>query len=252
MKRFLMAAAAAGWLLGSAAQAADVAVQPVRLAFAKGQDRHAITVTNRGPDALSMQIDPVSWAQEDGQDHYAPTRDLLVNPPVFTIPAGKSQVVRVGLRRAPTPAPAAQETAYRLLLREVPPAGAAPADTAGGSPGSVRVLLQLRVPVYVAPTQVARGEQWRARRSADGGLELTVANTGNVHMVVTDLQLRAPQAQASAAPIAQLKANAAVFPGQSHTWRLRREDGAIDLAQLSLDVTTDQGPRRVPLDLDRP
>jgi len=250
MKRILMAMAVAGWLLGPVAQAADVGVQPVRLAFAKGQDRHAITITNRGPDALSMQVDPVSWAQADGQDHYAPTRDLLINPPLFTIAPGKSQVLRVGLRKGP--APAATETAYRLLLREVPPAETKPADAAGTGPGSVRVLLQLRVPVYVAPSQVARAELWRARRSADGGLELTVANTGNVHMVVTDLQLRAPDAQGSAAPIAQLKANAAVFPGQSRSWQLRRDSGAIDLAQFSLDVTTDQGPHRVALDLDHP
>src|SRR3546814_9833017 len=61
----------------------------------------------------------MAWSQSGGKDVFAAVDDILATPPIFTIPAGGSQVIRVGSRRAPDPQ---HERAYRLFLREVPPA----------------------------------------------------------------------------------------------------------------------------------
>lgn len=239
-----LACLAACLLFATAAGAADIAVLPVGLSLAGGHDRQAITVTNRGDEPAVMQVDAVSWTQADGRDRYEPTRDLLVNPPLFTVAPGQSQILRVGLRR---PAPADREVAYRLFLREVPPA--APASSAGAGNG-VRVLLELRLPVYVPPAEVVRAQQWRGRRTAGGGIELEMANTGNVHLVVGGLRLRDAAAPPAAPPLAEAGVSAAVFPGQQRRWELHPRQ-PLGGRHFVLEVATDRGRQDVDLELEQ-
>ncbi|WIM06561.1 MAG: fimbria/pilus periplasmic chaperone [Candidatus Nitricoxidivorans perseverans] len=243
----LFAGLTAGLLFASSAYAVEIAVLPVGLSLGAGHGRGAITVTNRGAEAVAMQVEAVSWTQTDGRDHYAPTRDLLVNPPLFTLGPGRAQVLRVGLRQPPS---GERELAYRLFLREVPPPAAPPPDQASGG-SRVRVLLELRLPVYVEPARIVRESHWQGQRSTDGAIEVTVANNGNVHMTVGELTLRAADAAADSPPLAAVKNNAAVFPGQQRSWALRPQAAAPG-RRFMLNVATDQGPRDVALDLGRP
>ncbi|TCJ11698.1 molecular chaperone [Parasulfuritortus cantonensis] len=236
----LLAAGALLWAAG--AGAADIGVMPVGLSLAQGRDRAAITVTNQGKDGVVMQVDTVAWTQEGGEDRYVPTAELLVNPPLFTVKPGHSQVLRVGLRQPPS---GEREAAYRLILREVPQAAAVPASPVAG--GRVQVLLQMRLPVYVDPARPDPGQRWQARWGRDGTLETTLSNTGNVHLVVGELRLRAADAAPDAAPIAMLKAGTPVFPGQSRTWQLPVGPAARG-QRCTLEVTTDRGPQHVALD----
>jgi fimbrial chaperone protein len=126
--------------------AADLSVMPVGLKLTTGHDRDAITITNQGQETVVMQLETVSWEQVDGRDIYQPTQNLLVNPPLFTMAPGQTQILRVGLRQ---PLNNEQEIAYRLFLREVPSQVTASEDN--NANGNIRVLLLLRLPVYVVP-----------------------------------------------------------------------------------------------------
>lgn len=245
--RRLLAGLGLGLLFPIVAAAANVAVMPVGLSLGGAHDREAITVTNQGQESVTMQVETVSWTQSDGDDHYEPTRDLLVNPPLFVVAPGQSQVLRVGLRR---PSGGEREIAYRLFIREVPPAAALPLPSAEADGGQVRVLLELRLPVYSEPTKVVRAQRWQGRRTADGGIEVEVANTGNVHLVVAGLKLRAPDAAVDSPPLAAIKASASVFPGQHRRWELKPQP-ATSNQRFLLEVATDRGPQNVVLDLDR-
>lgn len=233
---------AVGISLAMAAQAANVSVMPVGLTFSVGHDRSAITVTNEDAENAVMQVEAVAWTQADGQDVYTPTQDLLVNPPIFAVKPGHAQVLRVGLRQPPT---GEREVAYRLILREVPQ----PPASSGSAPhqGQVRVLLQMRLPVYVAPAQIVPGQQWHARRTEEGAVELSLTNTGNVHVVVGELKLRAAGTAASAPPLATLKSSVSVLPGQSNTWQFAAGMAMPDRRYV-VEVVTDRGPRDVALD----
>ena len=55
---------------------------------------------NHGQAAAVVQLEPMAWAHMAGKDTYTPTNEILATPPIFTIPAGGAQIVRVGLRRA--------------------------------------------------------------------------------------------------------------------------------------------------------
>lgn len=242
--RGLLAVLSAGLLAGAAALAADISVTPVGIGLAAGRDRVAVHVANQGQEAVVMQVEAVAWSQVDGQDRYAPSRDLLVNPPLFSLAPGRTQVLRVGLRRPPD---GEREQAYRLLLREVPPPGRVAAPE--GGQGNVRVLLQIRLPVYVEPARVVHAQAWRGRRGEDGRVTLTVTNSGTVHTVVTALYLRPAGAAEGAPPLAGSQASAAVFPGHSRSWQLQP---AVPAQRYQLEVVTDRGPRHVALDLAQP
>lgn len=195
-----------------------------------------------------MQVEVVSWTQSDGEDHYLPTRDLLVNPPLFTVPPGRSQVLRVGLRRPPS---GEREAAYRLFLREVPPPGLVKAEPAASGQGKVLVLLQMRLPVYVPPVNVVSAQQWQAVRTEDGAIRVKLNNSGNVHVVVNQLKLRPADAGAETAPLAATSASAAVLAGQSRSWLMRPQAEAPG-QRYTLEVTTDRGRQNVALDPGRP
>src|SRR5690349_2986499 len=101
------------WLLviGPAA-AGSIAVNPVRVSLTASNVSGALVVRNSGADASVVQLQVLSWSQQDGQDVYVPTKELLATPPIFTVPAGGSQTVRVGLRQRPD---ARNEAAYRVI-----------------------------------------------------------------------------------------------------------------------------------------
>ena len=52
------------------------------------------TVRNNGTEPVMMQMELMSWSQSEGKDVYTATREVLGNPPIFTVPAGGSQLVR--------------------------------------------------------------------------------------------------------------------------------------------------------------
>lgn len=148
-------------------------------------------------------------------------------------------MIRIGLRKK---IDRQHEVAYRLIMREVPSPqqDASPLSTANG----VRVLLQLRVPVYFNPETISASANWKVSRTADGQLAIEVENTGNVHMVVSNLVVR----DADPTPLVEEKMSVAVFPGQSFTWKrklLRQAKGN----KLTLAVVTDGNQRTVEVNL---
>lgn len=238
---------AACLLFPAAVVAADISVMPVGLTLSAQQDRQAITVTNQGKERVTMQVDRVSWTQADGLDKYAPTQDLLVNPPLFSLLPGRSQILRVGLIRPPD---GEKEAAYRIFLREVPRGFGEAASLKSADNGQVRMLLELRLPIYVTPTNVVRAQKWHAQRNVDGSIAVVVVNTGNVHLVVGELQLFLADVVASDPPFSITKTSVAVFPGQSRRWEIRL-DQPLTSQRVVLEVSTDRGRQKVPLELAR-
>lgn len=234
--------------LYSTVNAADIAILPVGLSLKSSNAKGMITISNRGKEKVVLQAETVSWTQADGKDIYAPTQDLLVNPPLFTIQPGRSQVLRVGLRKPQTDK---QEVAYRINLREVP--AAAPAissQEAGGAKqqGNILVLLQVRLPVYITPASTVELHQWQAQRKANGTIEINVNNGGNIHTLINELNLRAVDAGTDTPPLATVKAGNVIFPGQSHSWELKPQTN-LQGQRYKLEIKTDRGLKNVPLDL---
>ena len=234
MNRLIRTLALMLWL-PLAAQASDVTLMPVNVKLDRMNDRATVQVVNNGQEPVLMQAEAISWTRVNGQDQDGPTSDLIVNPPVFTVQPGQTQVLRLGLRRNQE---LAQEGTYRIVLREVPIPHASDSLRMAGS---VRVLVTMRVPVYVAPATVKRSEQWQMKRAANGDLLAEVTNNGNVHLKVGELRLQAEGGEALVA-LAQKGSHSVIFPGEQRSYRLPARDRATQVA-----VQTDQGLQMVAL-----
>lgn len=222
--------------------AADWNVDPVRVELSPQQQTAAIIVRNDSDQPSSMQIQAVAWSQVGGKDVYAPTRELLVSPPVVTIPPKSDQVIRVALRRQADPS---KELSYRINLQELP---ALPAPDFTG----VHVALRIGLPVFVqSHTGEAKPKMaWTVSRMADNTLKVGVQNQGNAHVQISDFALYAP---GSDRPIAGEAGSSYVLAGQSQEWLLKTSPSEkIADGRLRLKAYTDADPVDTEVVLGRP
>ena len=231
-------------LLPLAAQAADVTLMPVNVHLNGGNDRATVQVANNGTEPVVMQAEAISWSRVDGTDIDGPTSDIIVNPPIFTIKPGQTQVLRVGLRRSQE---LPQEATYRIVLREVPTLRL---SDIGNVSGSVRVLMALRVPIYVAPAKVVRNEHWKLSQDHDGQMLAVVSNTGNVHMKIAELRVQGVGAEDLV--IEQRGPQSVLFPGEQRSFRLKRASTRLATEPVTMQVRTDQGLQNVAFNDSQP
>ena len=153
-----------------------MSVLPVNIFLQPGQKATTLTVTNQGSNSTAIQIRAYAWSQKDGEDELTASDDVVVSPPIATIAAGATQVVRLILRQQA----AGQEGTYRILVDQIPP----PAE-----PGIVHIVLRLSIPVFAQPTvRAASHVQFHVERK-DGKLFLVGVNDGNSHDVIRDIAL---------------------------------------------------------------
>jgi fimbrial chaperone protein len=222
---------AAGVLVGAliilpfvgVASAQSLTVLPVTIQMAPGQMATTLTVINQSDSETSFQVRAFGWSQPAaGNDELAATQDVLASPPLATIAAGATQVVRVVLRK-PTQG---KEASYRILLDQIPPPAA---------PGTIRIALRLSVPIFAAPTtRSAPHVQWRV----EGGY-LVAVNDGNQHETVRDVALATAGGGA-------LKVETNVSPhilaGATRRWRiLTQGQSPAPGAPLHLTAHADSG-----------
>lgn len=212
----------------STATAGSFAVSPVRATLSSKQPAASLVVRNSGPEPTVVQLEVVGWSQEEGKDIYAPTKEILATPPIFTVPPGGSQVVRVGLRRNPD---AQRELTYRLFLQEVP----IPKPDQSG----LRVVLRVGIPVFVNPAvAVAPVLRWQAAHTPDGALKLSLTNSGNAHIQVAKSSLTLAS---SAQTLMSHDVAAYVLPGQSRDWILKPASMPARGTALRISAQTDAG-----------
>lgn len=224
--------------------AANVGVTPVAIHMGGAINRATVNVVNYSAEPVTMQAETISWKRVNGVDDYADTTHVMVNPAVFTIEPGASQVVRVGLRQRNEQA---VEATYRLVLREVPVAN----ESVKNESTAVRVLVAMRLPIYVAPDQVVQDQKWTVRQSADS-VQVALQNNGNVHYKVGGIRLRNKATDTGGPALASSSDGAVLFPGESRTFTLKRSgEAALGAQPVVLEVFTDRGPEYIPVVLDK-
>jgi len=195
-------------LLGSStpALAGSFRVDPVQIELPPDRQAAALTIANSGTNPVSIRAETFAWSQTDGLDRYAPSGNVIVSPPIFTIPAGKTQLVRVGLRNR------GGAQAYRVIFEEIP--------NAKPEAGQIEVALRLNLPLYVEPaSKPAKAPlQWSARSDSAGNLILTAWNGGSTHAQI--VQLVANQNGRDQLLSRQM---GVVLPNSSRSWKIGRQ-----------------------------
>jgi fimbrial chaperone protein len=198
------------WLLATMdATAASLHVAPVRVALTAARPVASVTLGNAEDEEVAVQVEVLGWSQRDGQDVYEPTREVLVNPSIFRVPARGQQIVRLGLQ-AP---PADIERSYRVFFQQLPRDQALPQT--GGTGARLQTLLRIGVPVFVPPSAPRQDLQWRltpsAAPAASGTHRLWLDNRGTEHLQLTEVRLK----QDDGAELLRKAMSWYVLPGQS-------------------------------------
>jgi len=171
-------------LWAPALAAGEFAILPLRVALDGATRAAEVVVRNDDKQPLRMQVEAMSWRQDaDGNDRYQPAEGLIYFPRALEIPPGEARIVRLGIRAAPV----TREETYRLFLEQLPPAGQG--DAPAGA--TLRVLLRVGVPVFVAPAKAERKAEITALEMTGGVAHSTVANAGNVHFAAERVELAA-------------------------------------------------------------
>ena len=215
-------------LAAASAAAGSFSVSPTRVHFDANRRTAAITLRNSDPTApLTIQASLVDWDQQGPEDIYTETRDLIATPPVFTVPPGGEQVLRIALRRQPD---AREELAYRIFFQEVP-------QRAAATTNALNVALRVGVPVFVQAGTPDEGMyvDWQVARTGAEEVTLFAENSGDTHVQVTGFNLLA-----GASTAAQVGEARYVLPGNRVSWTVKVPQGT-DLSALRIDGRSDMG-----------
>ncbi|MES2149765.1 MAG: fimbria/pilus periplasmic chaperone [Pseudomonadota bacterium] len=222
--------------LAMPAMAATFNVSPIRVGLSAQRKSMPLTVSNEGDESIVVQVHTMRWTQELGEDIYTRTDDILAAPPIFTIAAHGSQIVRIGLRRAVDPA---RELAYRVYLTEVP---------GSAKPGATGVQMSLRIglPVFVTgPALPTPKLHWSLAKDEAGTAKLRLRNEGNAHAQVSDIRLLSI---ADAKTLARQAAPAYLLGGTTREWTITPESGMrIGTDRIKLQAYMDGGDVNIEL-----
>ena len=212
-------------LAAQSSYAGGFSVTPIKVNLSKDKKVMSLQVTNNSNEPTSVQAQLMQWQQQQGRDQQdTPSQDILVTPPIFTLAAGQSQVVRVGIRR---PVQSSNELSYRLFLKEIP----APASQVNQA---VNMVMQVSIPVFVAAQNSKAHSQivWQLKKNNSHELCLIAENQGNTHRQFTALKLQLQHAETL-----QQSGNFYLLAGAQREWCFNPKTALTAAMQVKLNVT---------------
>ena len=226
-RRGLLAAAALACALPLAAQAADFAVHPLRMAFAPGERSAAVGVNNTGEGPIRFQLALVEWTQDaEGKDVYRDSDELIFFPRLFAVPAGEQGVVRVG----PKHAYSGNERTFRVFVDELPEENAKPKDS------GITFSIRFAIPVFIGTPGAKSQGVIEPLLLQEGKLQAMIRNTGSAHFRIESMELKSDQGHTQQADGWYLLAGAS----RLHTLEVPRA-ACLAARRLELRVKTGEG-----------
>src|SRR5262245_43057817 len=169
----------AALLVNSPAFAGDFGIYPLKLVLTSTSNISTVAVTNNAPEVVTVQISAKLWTQnENGQDVYTDTKDVLFFPKIVEINSGTKKLIRVGYQGEKI---GTLEKTYRLFVEELPLAAAGRT--------AVKMVLSLHIPLFVGNTNEKPQGQLENIRVNQGIVSFDVRNTGTKHLKIDRIQL---------------------------------------------------------------
>ena len=203
------------WMFHAQAGATGLQVAPTSLMLQATQNANGLWLSNTGSSPVIAQVRVYRWTQENGEDQQAPSREVLVSPPMIQLAAADRQLIRV-IRTGPPPAGA--EASYRVVIDELPVAD-------NGPKKGVQFVLRYSVPVFMAPAAEAPAPQlaWKVRRDGQRAV-LEVSNSGGTHAQLAELHFADSRGRRSEVHPGLL---GYVLPGAQMRWPLKTPPAAF-------------------------
>ncbi|WP_045758218.1 fimbrial biogenesis chaperone [Xanthomonas albilineans] len=198
------------WLTATATcTASSLQVAPTSVTLAATDSAQGIWLSNSGDTPLHAQVRAFRWHQRNGEDLLDPSDKIAISPPMLELAPHSQQLVRIIRLDA---APNANEETYRILVDELPTKDA---DTSSNT--GLQFVLRYSLPIFVKPV-ASVAPVLHAQLIHDGAAQtLEVANQGNEHAQVVDLNFVASDGR----HIAITNGLAGyILPGQHKRWPL--------------------------------
>jgi fimbrial chaperone protein len=203
-------------------------VEPFRIEFAASRPRASVAVTNLGDGVATIQVQVLRWTAKGAGEDYAETDDILINPPIFTLAAGQTQYLRLGLRE---PRAGLAEISYRLILEELPP-------PRKPNSNEITTLLRISVPIFVKPAAKTVPElAWRLVPDGAGAVKLSVENRGKVHVQFKRMGLTT---ETQPQPDRFETVGIYLLPGGRQEWAIR-DERLVRSSHILVKAQTDRG-----------
>lgn len=154
---------------------AVLSIAPLRVEI-EGNDAGAtVRLTNASDHPLPVQARLFAWTQENGEDVYTPSSELVVSPSITSIPSGQTQIVRVLRKGAASPG----EKRFRLAVDQLP-------DPALARPGQALTRIRFTLPVFVDRDKAAPAAfAWRVAKD-----RIELVNNGGATARVLEIQVK--------------------------------------------------------------
>lgn len=173
---------------GTPSHAQGFDVQPVKVFFNGRTRAEKLVVTNVSGDDLSLQAQAFAWSQDnDGEDVYEETSDIVIFPRILMIPRGEQRIIRLGTALGPSQ----RESTYRVYLEELP---VRPQESRGARAG-VRLTLRVGIPVFISPVNNPDKKASGSLTMEKGKAVVRARNNGNTHLIVQSIRLTGRNAQ---------------------------------------------------------
>lgn len=161
--------------------AGSLRIMPIRVEAPPDARFCSLTIANDEDEPVSVQVRGYGWSKDtNGIDVLTEDTGFQVNPTILTLGAKEQRLVRCSL----PPRYGQAEQTWRLLIDELP--------RPGPSPGGIRTLLRISLPVFRAPAGAAPDLVWSMGETTTGGVErpaLVIENRGSRHTQVLSLEL---------------------------------------------------------------
>lgn len=162
---------------GEAAQGpvvSRVTLAPLRIELDDAQQYDTMRVLNPSTRPVGVQVRAFGWAQDNGEDVYEPTNEVMVSPAIIVIEPGETQIFRV-MRR---PMPPAGERRYRIAVDQLP-------DPELEKGGQAMTRIRFTIPMFVDRKMATPADlAWSIK-----GNTLRVANSGQQTVRMVNLNL---------------------------------------------------------------
>ncbi len=171
-------------IIPSVRAANSLMIWPIDPAIASEDKASELWLENRGSSSTIMQVRIFAWQQREGQEQYQTQQQVAASPPMVRLEPGQKQLVRLIKQ---TPPPAGQESAYRVVLDEIP-SPCKPGDNQAG----LNFQMRYSVPLFVYGSGLTRDSakavlSWR-EVSSGGRRWLELTNSGSGHARLSNVR----------------------------------------------------------------
>ncbi len=227
------------FLLSRLTWAGSFKVFPMKVLLDQKKNTEKLAVKNEAEEDLTLQLSVFNWRQdEQANDVYEPTENIIITPKILTLKKGEERVIRIGYVKYG----AERESSYRIYLEEL----------SAEKPGvtGLKMLLKIGIPIFITSAKEKPDGVITGVEIQGGKIKAAVQNNGNSHLFLNSIKAVGDDGKGKDLYQQDLKGRY-LLPGVSRTYIFDIPDNVCrKLKTITLDAKADQGtiaPRKADL-----